>query len=375
MRVAVFRDCMDESREPFVPLLSIRMAKLGVTVRNFTVSGLNHPLLQGYCLASDRLGRIRRQIFRLTRRSRALERQILEFGPDVILAHFAQDGWRVARLASRLGTPLVVVCHGSDVLAADDFARHGGLSSRQLAKNWGELIAEAAHWIVVSQHLHSALIARGVPEAKISLGYLGVEQWASERFGPPSSAEYSLGFFGRLEPNKGILPAVDALARVLGESGESASLLVVGDGSERAELLRHGGLVGTLTVASVGALPTWMIPEAMAKCRVVICPSVRMPSGVSEGFGLVSVEAQALGRPVVVFDTGGLAETVDHGRSGAVVPSGDFDGLARLALAITALNDDELDFFGREARNWVQSRFDADVLTRRYVQILREVIS
>jgi glycosyltransferase involved in cell wall biosynthesis len=81
--------------------------------------------------------------------------------------------------------------------------------------------------------------------------------------------------------------------------------------------------------------------DLLARSAVVIAPSIQ-----PEGFGLVSIEAQAAGAPVVVSDAGGLPETVPD--LDCVVPAGD---PAALAAAIARQ-------YGRAADPaWVRQRF------------------
>lgn len=65
------------------------------------------------------------------------------------------------------------------------------------------------------------------------------------------------------------------------------------------------------------------LPAAYMLATVVVCPSL-----VAEGFGRISIEAQAMGRPVIASRNGGLAETLDEGKTGWLVPPGDARALA-----------------------------------------------
>ena len=62
---------------------------------------------------------------------------------------------------------------------------------------------------------------------------------------------------------------------------------------------------------------------------------VLVPSDRAEGFGLVAIEAFARGRPVVASDAGGMADVVDHGRTGWLYPPGDSEALARILADLT----------------------------------------
>ncbi|MYC94229.1 MAG: glycosyltransferase family 4 protein [Caldilineaceae bacterium SB0661_bin_32] len=78
--------------------------------------------------------------------------------------------------------------------------------------------------------------------------------------------------------------------------------------------------------------------------------------GVPEGFGLVNVEAMAMGKPVVAFDHGPLPEIVAHGETGLLVPPGD---TAALAGAVARLLQDpaHAQRMGRAGRRRVENLF------------------
>ena len=73
------------------------------------------------------------------------------------------------------------------------------------------------------------------------------------------------------------------------------------------------------------------MPAAYALASAVVAPSI-----VSEGFGRVPVEAQAMGRPVIATNLGGFRETIIHGETGLLVPPGDAAALAKAIDAVFA---------------------------------------
>jgi glycosyltransferase involved in cell wall biosynthesis len=82
-------------------------------------------------------------------------------------------------------------------------------------------------------------------------------------------------------------------------------LVIAGDGPERAAL---AALAGD-TTQFVGRVADRELKELYAHCRAVLFPSY-------EDYGLVPLEAQASGRPVIAFGSGGALETIEAGRSG-----------------------------------------------------------
>jgi glycosyltransferase involved in cell wall biosynthesis len=104
-----------------------------------------------------------------------------------------------------------------------------------------------------------------------------------------------------LVPYKRIDLAVEACRRA------GARLRIVGDGPERERLERLAGGHATF----LGALPPEPIRDEYQRARAVILPG-------EEDFGIVPVEAQACGRPVVAYSRGGALETVVDGETGVL---------------------------------------------------------
>jgi glycosyltransferase involved in cell wall biosynthesis len=110
------------------------------------------------------------------------------------------------------------------------------------------------------------------------------------------------GFYlvvSRLVAYKGIHRAVQACTEL------GRRLVVVGAGPDRARLERMAGP----TVEFLGHIPDAQVKDLMESCKALIF------SGV-EDFGIVPIEAQACGKPVLAFKGGGALETVIEGETG-----------------------------------------------------------
>lgn len=119
-----------------------------------------------------------------------------------------------------------------------------------------------------------------------------------DRFQVSRSDEYFL-VLSRLVPYKRIDLAIEASNRL------GFRLLVGGDGPELARLKRMAGK----TVEFFGRVSDRDLPNLMAKSRALLFPG-------EEDFGIVPVEAQAAGTPVIAFGKGGITDTVIPGRTG-----------------------------------------------------------
>ncbi|WP_309064585.1 glycosyltransferase [Microbacterium sp.] len=141
----------------------------------------------------------------------------------------------------------------------------------------------------------------------------------------PAEGPVTVGFLGRLVPEKGVSVLLDALrlqprlrARIAGAGPLAAELpaLAAARGvAERVEL--------------AGPLAPEQVSEFYRSIDVLAVPSVPTRSW-TEQFGRVAVEAMALGVPVVASDAGALPDVV--GGAGLIVPAGDSRALARVLL-------------------------------------------
>jgi 2-deoxystreptamine N-acetyl-D-glucosaminyltransferase/2-deoxystreptamine glucosyltransferase len=173
----------------------------------------------------------------------------------------------------------------------------------------------------------------GVPERKIALIYNGAPPPASapdriaarRRFGL-ADGDLVVGTMARLAPIK----SIDALIEAMAQLPTCATLLIAGDGPERERLsaLAHDRLGER--VRFTGAI-TCGQADVYAATDIFVLPS-RL-----EGFPMVLLEAAQNNTAIVATDVGGVAEVIEDGRSGLVVPAGD---TAALASAIGCLMQD-----------------------------------
>ena len=145
---------------------------------------------------------------------------------------------------------------------------------------------------------------------------------AATRIGHPG--ERIVLFVGRLERLKGVEVILRALAMVNAGRAEPARLLVVGedsrdaDESEQQRLRRLAAGLGIEgQVAFVGSVAHAQLPHYYAAAEVCIMPSY------SESFGLVALEAQASGCPVIAADVSGLRSVVRNEVTGSLVSGHD----------------------------------------------------
>jgi phosphatidylinositol alpha-1,6-mannosyltransferase len=146
---------------------------------------------------------------------------------------------------------------------------------------------------------------------------------------------------------------------------------IIGDGEERRTLENLVAQLGLgHAVQFLGQLPDDAARVCYQQCDLFALPNRRVGDDF-EGFGMVLLEAQACGKPVVAGDSGGTAETMRVGETGFVVPCDTPDALAGL-LGKQLTDPGRLADLGRAARNWVVQSFAWDVLCRQAARLFDE---
>lgn len=229
------------------------------------------------------------------------------------------------------------------------------------------------HYVAVSESMREFGIRNRImrPE-KVSVIHNGIVI-----AGPPAASPWEVraelglrsdtlvvGTLGRLEPQKGLdvlLRAASSVRRRV----RDVEFVVAGDGPlrERLEALsRELGLQDF--VRFVG----WQRDAA----RVLSILDVYCLSSLWEAFGLAAAEAMALEKPVVATRVDGVAEVVQDGETGVLVPPGDPEALAE--GLVTLLTDAGLRRrMGVAGRRRVETRFTVPEMVRRYEGLFREL--
>ena len=112
------------------------------------------------------------------------------------------------------------------------------------------------------------------------------------------------------------------------------------------------------------------MPAALLLADIVANPSVE-----PEPFGRTVIEAQAMGRPVVVSDAGGTAETVDHGVTGWRVRPNDPAALAAAIAEVLRLSPAERAALGARARDSVCTNYTTAKMQQATLDVYRELMA
>ena len=287
-------------------------------------------------------------------RAFAKARQVTEIVPPSVLrkfeleqasifhAHFGGDGILSWPYARKLKIPMVVTLHGSDVNISPSSYRSGsqGFQARRYPDKFGQFVSRAnVHFIAVSDVLRrTAIDVYGVPESRIVTRYTGIDITRFEP-GPKPVRERPrrIVFIGRLVEMKGCAYLIEAF-RAVADRFSGAALVIIGDGPLKSDLQAVAERVG-VKAAFIGTVNQDVVKQHLSDARVLCLPSVVAANGNYESFGMVLLEAQASGVPVV---TSALAakEAMADGVTGFLFPEKDVKALANRLCDL--LGNDEL---------------------------------
>lgn len=320
--------------------------------------------------AGGPVGRTAEGLFKVAGFAPALRRWMRSVGPALIHAHYGIDGTLVAPIARALAVPLVVTFHGYEATMNDAYASRSFYLHRKYLKRRGSLARDGALFIAVSNCVRQALLAQGFPPDRTVTHYIGVDA-AEFTPDPAVPRENVVLFVGRFDALKGGTHVIRAMAEVARRIPDAA-LVIIGDGPERRAMEALAGQ--TLPRCRfLGFQPQATVKAWLNRAKVLCNPSRTIETGECEAFGLVFLEAQAMGVPVVSYASGGVPEAVAHGRTGFLAREGDWSGLAG-HIAELLDNADLWSLMSAAARRRVRHEFALDSQTRALERLYRDVL-
>lgn len=301
-------------------------------------------------------------------------RRLRQVGASIVHTHFATEAvafWPVVR---RLGCPLVVTLHGSDINIYRESWERGelGFGNRRYPGRVLSLSRNSnVHFVAVSNAIKRRAIEYGIAPGRITVRHTGIDLERFHFSGARVVARRKrILFIGRFVEKKGGEYLLRAHAR-LRTVVPDAELTMVGDGPLRKKFEQLASEL-RIPVRFPGALTAAQVKREIDEARVLCLPSVTAANGDAEGFGMVLLEAQACGVPVVTSARGGAEEGVIDGKTGFAFAERDVDTLSD-RLTRVLVDDDLALSMSEEARAFVRQRFDIQRCTRSLERLYDEI--
>ena len=290
-------------------------------------------------------------------------------GADLLHIHFATDAYRIWPLARQLNLPTLITLHGYDINTYRSWweAGNGGRQMRKFPAGLIKLAQDPrVHFIAVSKAIRQAAIEFGLPEEKITISHIGVD---TERFTPgpkPIAERRDILYVGRLVEKKGCRYLLQAFEQIQ-DRFPDYRLVIVGDGPMQDELTAYAQERGVRAVFR-GALPAEEVRRCLDETRVFCLPSITADNGDAEGLGIVILEAQASGVPVITSARGGAQEGIVHGVTGFAHGEKDVDAI-RNGLVELLQSDELATRFGERGREHVVATMDIVACNRQLEEL------
>ncbi len=314
------------------------------------------------------------QVWGIPTLRRALLRLHRRWPYDVIHAQSVYPAaFAALPVAKRLGVPLVVTSHGTDLAVGSRFEKRPVIQQR-IRETLRQVDAATAmsdygtqRIVDVEPSCHDRI--HRIPSA-IDYPMFAAPATPSARFTEQMRGvgDRYVVFLGRLHHRKGIDILVEAFRQVANDVPD-VHLVIAGEGSEsdvlqqqiqQAGYSNRARLVGSV----MGADKVWLLQHASLAVT---------PTRTWETFCLVVAEAMAAGAPVIGTKVGGISDLIQHDHNGLLVPP---ENAAVLAAALRELLRDEprrrrLSDAARESAR----RYDVAVVAEQYLLVFTELIA
>jgi glycosyltransferase involved in cell wall biosynthesis len=270
--------------------------------------------------------------------------------------------------------PLLATMHSTEI------GRRNGIHfdyERMIHETEAWLTYEAWRVICCSDYMVSHVQwAFGLPEDKLVMIPNGVNAEVYSKIEKENLGEFRskfalpeekiVLFVGRLVYEKGVHVFVNAIPKVLAKA--NAKFVIVGNGYMKEQL---SNLVKNIGLAHKVIFTGFVDDETLL--RLQKCADVSVVPSLFEPFGIVALEAMAAKSPVVVSDTGGLSEIVEHDVTGVKVYPNNPDSLA---WGITKVLVDEgyANWLKTNAYKKVEEKYDWDKTAQQTKGIYKTVL-
>ncbi|MBF0504576.1 MAG: lipopolysaccharide heptosyltransferase II [Candidatus Omnitrophica bacterium] len=276
---------------------------------------------------------------------------------DIVHARSRVPAWIAFFACRRTQAHFVTTCHGY-------YSRH--LFSRVMG--WGKLVIAISD--VIGRHMVEDL-ATPAENIRVIARSVDVEKFNLPRTPKTPSDPMTVVMISRITPLKGHAYFIKAMGHVINQM-PSVKVQLIGDAPAKKQAYKDE-LVLLVKRLGIEEQVEFLgnrrdIPELLSKADCLVLSTV-----THEAFGRVIIEAQAAGVPVVATRVGGVAEIIDHEKTGLLVLPKDADGISRAVLRI--LKDPALAAgFVLEAKKKIEDRYTLVKMADATVAVYQELM-
>jgi phosphatidylinositol alpha-1,6-mannosyltransferase len=243
------------------------------------------------------------------------------------------------------------------------------------------ILKNAGKVITISNFTKGKLLELGVKETEVRMVPPGVEV---DKFTGKRNPQNVLDAYkihdkkviltvGRLIERKGQDMVIKALPTVL-KRFPDVVYLIVGDGPNRLALEELATSLNLeQKVIFAGLVPDEALPLYYETCDIFIMPSRTIEkTGHVEGFGIVYLEANLCGKPVIGGRSGGVPDAIVDGVTGLLVDPLDSSEIAEAIIKLLS-NPELARKMGQAGRIRAQTEFNWDKIVGKLIRVLEEI--
>ncbi|SHG44419.1 colanic acid/amylovoran biosynthesis glycosyltransferase [Salegentibacter echinorum] len=263
---------------------------------------------------------------------------------------------------------LIVSFHGHDAFfPINGFIENNGYYDDLFL--YGDLI------IANTPYLARKIEELGCPAQKLKTIPVGVDAsfFNGEKKKNQIEESFQLISVGRLDKVKGHKYAIKVV-KSLKAKGFPVHLSIIGEGEERLalkNLIKEFKLESEVSL--IGKKSQAEVKDYLLSGNLYILAAVPVENNRRETQGLATLEAQACGLPVVVFDSGGVKYTLKDGETGFIVPEFDTDKMVE-KIEMLFSNRKKLETMSANAKAFVTQNFAQAIIDQRWCNLYSELV-
>ena len=262
---------------------------------------------------------------------------------DLIHSHYWLSGWVAGQLKRQWSIPFIHMFHTIGALKnsvsrnQEEEEPQGRLRVEKQIMSIADCLIAPSPWemeqMILHHHAQSSKV-QVIPCGVDLTLFKPIPALKAKKFLGLSEREFIL-FVGRIDAIKGIdvlIKAVNHLSRKPLKGKQGLGLIIIGGEldedpqAESQEMQKLRKMVSQMKlqekVAFWGAQRQDLLPYFYSAAKALVLPSRY------ESFGMVALEAMACGTPVIASKVGGLQYTVENGKTGFLIPEGDWQSMA-----------------------------------------------